>query len=148
MKISIILFTIITTLTTWADELSSTHTYSPLEGEWIYARASEASTLFIETKDKGMETFFHIQKDNKSSRLVEKKQGEMLNSYPIKSVNMNGLDIEIAYDQEDNVPLKTLIYPYRDIDNTWVIIHYREGENDVHFITPSKFLASIDYLDE
>ena len=130
-----------------AEDLSRTHTYSPLEGEWVYARASEASTLFIETQYKGKETFFHINDTNDGLYLIEQRP-EASMSYPIDKIERKGLDIEISYKEGANAPEKTLIYPYRDIDNAWVIIHYTPGENGVHFITPSKYLSSIEYLNE
>lgn len=129
-------------------ELSLTHTLSPLKGEWVYVRASEASTLFIETKNKANETFFEIVEIGNQPFFKEYSKN-FSKKLPIADIKKSGNEIEIFYQEHSIAPAKTLIYPYRDIPEAWVIIHFNKGEeNKVHFITSSKNLPKIEYYDE
>ena len=67
----------------------------------------------------------------------------------VKSISRNAMDITILYEANPEQIERTLIYPYRDIDQTWVLIHYKtQGENEMYFITPQQNWASIAYLNE
>lgn len=127
--------------------LSVTHKLTPLEDEWLYVRASEASTLFISEHNKGNEvTCAVIEKDGRQFFTETSATGTR--SFEIDRIEKNELAYEIYYKGDDFAD-KTLIYPFRDVDETWVIIHFTPGsENPVHFITLASNKASIPYLNE
>lgn len=145
----IVLLFVVFSLASKAD-LSQTHTASPLEGAWLYVRASEASTLFIEEHNKGKERFYSIENDELGNSWFSEYSLDTKYSYRIKELTRNELDILIHYHAEDYpAPQRTLIYPFRDVDDTWVVIHFYEGrENVMRFSTLAEKLDEIEYLNE
>lgn len=124
-----------------------THTLSPIENEWLYVRASEASTLFISESDKGKETTCAvIEKDGR--RYFTEKSAKETRSFEIKRIEKDDRTYNLYYTGNDFAE-RTVIYPFRDVDETWVVIHFVPGsENPVHFITHASNKSSIPYLNE
>ncbi|WOO40236.1 hypothetical protein [Rubellicoccus peritrichatus] len=131
-------------------DLSKTHTASPLEDKWVYVRASEASTLFIEKHLKGKERFFSIENDINGQHWFNELSNDTKFSFRIKEVSRNEMDVLIHYYAADYpVPQRTLIYPFRDVDDTWVVIHFYDNrENVMRFTTLAEKLGEIEYLSE
>ena len=124
-----------------------THTLTPLKDEWLYVRASEASTLFISEHNKGKEVTCAIVEEGGQLYFTE-KSAEGTRSFEIDRIEKDDHTYEIFY-QGDDFAEKTLIYPFRDVDETWVIIHFTpEAENPVHFITLASNKDHIPYLNE
>jgi len=127
--------------------LEETHTLSPIEGEWLYVRASEASTLFISESQKGKETTFSVREDTGRFYFTEMSQGNE-RSFEIDRIEKDDRTYNLHY-TGDEFAERTMIYPYRDVDEAWVLIHFTtEEENPVHFITRSSNKESIPYLNE
>lgn len=152
MKLKIITFLhafLIPICMTAQNNLAQSHSLSPLEGQWLYVRVSEASTLFIEKAHKGKETTFTIQTHDNQPISFNETQGANQTQYNIKGVERKGDDIHITYEPAENNPTKTLLYPFRDVDNTWAVIHYYTNRsNQLYFAAPASVLEGIDYIDE
>lgn len=127
--------------------LELTHTLSPIEQEWLYVRASEASTLFISESEKGNETTYEIVEKG-DRRFFRESNKDTTRSYEIDRIEKENRDYIIHY-KDDGFAERTLIYPFRDVDEAWVLIHYMpQAENPVHFVTHASNKSNIPYLNE
>ncbi len=119
--------------------------------DWAYARASEASTLFINksvAKDRpylrigeGQNGCFHADSfDGRERRLygireIKKQRDELV--FQLMPIDGSG-DVESVF----------TFYPYWDIDDTWVVIQKIPGleEKPIQFAIPQKLAHRIEVL--
>lgn len=119
--------------------------------DWAYARASEASTLFINesvAKDRpylrigeGQNGCFHADSfDGRERRLygiqeITKQRDELI--FQLAPIDGSG-DAESIF----------TFYPYWDIDDTWVVIQNIPGldEKPIQFAIPQKLAHRIEIL--
>ena len=127
--------------------LEQSHTLDPLKGEWLYVRASEASTLFLSEHSRGQETTCAIvEKDGELYFTETAPSGTR--SFAIERIEQQDRSYTLRY-KGHSFAEKTIIYPFRDVDETWVLIHFvAASENPVHFITLASNRANIPYLNE
>lgn len=139
-----------------ADGTATSHIWK--SGKYVYTRASEASTLFIETRFRGREPHFILSKSDPdgTSRTTPQKwtwkefDGAKSTTWTAELVKISGADRHFLLTDKEGREHKVLVYPFRDIEQTWVVIHYfpdRE-ENPIFFATPFSRLPEIEYLDE
>lgn len=110
---------------------------------WIFARASEASTLFIEPHFKGKVPYAHIiQTKNK------------LYWFEFDGIHSSLWKVHKYSEQEKQLTLyledggEVLILPYWDIDHCLLIIRKipTKEENPTHFAVPYQHLQSIPFI--
>lgn len=110
---------------------------------WIFARASEASTLFIEPHFKGKEPYGHLIKKNESLQWFEFDGNQ---SFVWNVSRYEETEKELRLFLEDGG--KVLIFPYWDIDQCLLIIRFAPDseENPTRFSVPYQHLSKIPYM--
>ena len=109
---------------------------------WIFARASEASTLFIEPHFKGAEPYAHLINSKKKLQWFE-YDGVKGTIWNITHYTKTNKDLTLYIENGDRV----VITPYWDIDHCLLIIRFTSDEeiNPTRFAVPYKNLTSIPY---
>lgn len=115
---------------------------SDLYTPWVFARASEASTLFIEPHFRGKEPYGHIIKNADTLQWFE-FDGEQALIWKITRFEEN--DKELYLFLEDGG--KVLVFPYWDIDQCLLVIRFtpNSDENPTRFSVPYQHLSEIPY---
>ncbi len=118
-----------------------------------YARASEASTLFINDTFASTPPYLRIEENPEGVYFAEDFDGERKLFFHIKRVERKNDDLFI-----DLVPTvqngggdrRYTIYPYTDIDDTFVVIQAisDEEEKPVKWAIPAKFGHRIEVMPE
>ena len=110
---------------------------------WVFARASEASTLFIEPHFKGVEPYAHLIKQEKVLHWFE-YDGKRSHLWEV--IKYTEGDKELTLFLEGGT--KIVLFPYWDIDQCLLIIRFEptEEENPTRFSTPYQYLSKIPYL--
>lgn len=111
---------------------------------WVFARASEASTLFIEPHFKGKEPYAHLLNVNGSYQWFE-FTGE--HSLLWKVLSFEETEKELTLHLEGGG--KVLAFPYWDIDHCLLIIRFDPDadENPTRFATPYQYLDTIPFME-
>ena len=113
-----------------------------------YARASEASTLFInESIAKRPPYLKFIEKNNKI--ILEDFDGRNLQKYSVKKVVRQNKELTLTLInslQPNQKETYFVIYPYWDIDDAFVVIQKIPGqeENPVKWAIDEKYASRID----
>lgn len=113
-----------------------------LQKPWVFARANEASALFIEPHHKGSEPYAHIIRTDEKLQWFE-FNGE--NSLIWDVIRFTETDKELTlYLQGGN---KVLFTPYWDIDHCLLVIRFSPEEeiNPTRFAIPYQFISSLPY---
>ena len=139
-----------------ADGTSVSHIWK--SGKYVYTRASEASTLFIETKFRGREPHFELSESPTAGDsgatpqkwIWKEFDGSKSTTWTAELRKISGADRHFLLTDKEGREHKVLVYPFRDIEQTWVVIHYfpDRDENPIFFATPFSRLPEIEYLDE
>jgi len=118
---------------------------SDLEKPWIFARASEASTLFIDPSLKGKEPYAHIIKQGDNLQWFE-FDGESSQLWKVDKHTVTDKELVLFLEGGG----KVLIFPYWDIDHCLLIIRFSTdgGENPTRFSVPYQYLSEIEYIKE
>lgn len=110
---------------------------------WLFARASEANTLFIEPRFKAKIPFGHVIKTDQLLFWCE-FDGERNYLWKVtKSAEQDGqLTLELGDAGE------VLVVPYPEIDHCLLIIRKdpKANENPTRFAVPYRFLGTIPFL--
>ena len=119
---------------------------------WIFVRASEASTLFIDDSLKNREPYGHllVGEDNRYQWL--EFDGKRTKRWKVAGTDRNEkqLTLHLTPIEEpvNGGTSRLVIYPYWDIDNCLVMIRFDPGaeENPVRFSTPYGFKSTLPHL--
>ena len=111
---------------------------------WVFARASEASTLFIEPHFKGSEPYAHLIKQEKVLHWFE-YDGKQSHLWKVTKYTED--DKELTLFLEGGA--KVVVFPYWDIDHCLLIIRFDPSleENPTRFSVPYQHLKGIPYLE-
>jgi len=122
-----------------------------LQEPWLFVRASEASTLFMDENFKEAAPFGHLALLSSGVKLWTEFDGRKTEFWIVLSSEKREkqwtLELQpLAKPKAD--PERLVIYPYWDIDQCLVMIRFVPGaaENPVHFATPYEFKDSLPYL--
>ena len=111
---------------------------------WVFARASEASTLFIEPHFKEKEPYGHVVHVNGKLDWLE-FDGEKFLTWNIAKYEESDRELTL-YLQGGG---KVLIFPYWDIDHCLLMIRFDPSAeiNPTRFSVPYQLLPTIPYLE-
>ena len=111
---------------------------------WVFARASEASTLFIEPHFKGSEPYGHLVKTADALYWFE-FDGKKSDLWVVTEYKEADKQLELHLENGSRV----LIFPYWDIDHCLLIIRKdsKLENNPTRFSVPYTLLPSIPYLE-
>lgn len=118
-----------------------------------YARASEASTLFISELFAAAPPYLRIEEKSKGVFLAEDFDGKQKRFFYISGVQQKNDDLHIELiptTRESGGNRSYTIYPYRDIDDTFVVIQAitNEEEKPVKWAIPAQFGHLIETMPE
>ena len=110
---------------------------------WVFARVSEANTLFIEPHFKGKIPFGHLIKTDQSLYWCE-FDGEK--NFLWKVTKFTEQDKQLSLELGDAG--EVLVFPYWDIDHCLLIIRKdpKAKENPTRFAVPYQHLGAIPFL--
>ena len=126
-------------------------TLNDLIKPWIFVRASEASTLFIDENFKDREPYGHLVLFGKDSHLWLEYDGTRTQLWRVTKEIRDEKQLTLTLRPFENPEAKLsklLIYPYWDIDHCLVMIRFdpEAEENPVRFSTPYEFKTTLPYL--
>ncbi len=115
-----------------------------LHKPWVFARASEASTLFIEPHYKGIEPYGHLIQGAETMHWVE-FDGKQSRLWKILSYVEGEKELTLTLDDGGQL----LVFPYWDIDHCLLIIRKDPNaeENPTRFAVPYDFLPTLPYME-
>ena len=118
-----------------------------------YARASEASTLFIHDVFADAPPYLRIKEQGEGVYVAEDFDGETKRFFHIAGVEKTPADLileMIPTGSESGGKRVYTIYPYRDIDHTFVVIQTisNEEERPVKWAIPAQFGDRIELMPE
>jgi len=119
---------------------------------WIFTRASEASTLFIEKDFKGREPYGNLFQLSEEVWVWAEYDGEFTQLWKILSHEKDEKQLVLMLQplaEPEAEPSKLVVFPYWDIDHCLVMIRFvPDGEeNPVRFATPYSFKDELPYLE-
>ncbi|MEM0896488.1 MAG: hypothetical protein AAGJ79_06345 [Verrucomicrobiota bacterium] len=120
---------------------------------WIFVRASEASTLFIDEAFEGREPYGHlVVRGEKDFQWLE-FDGSVTRLWNVSAFVRDEKQltltlIPVAGDGATE-PSQLVVYPYWDIDDCLIMIRFDPGaeENPVRFSTPYAFKHQLPFLE-
>lgn len=119
---------------------------------WIFVRASEASTLFIDDNLKNREPYGHLLvADNNQYHWLE-FDGTRTELWKVSGIDRSEKQLTLHLTpingHEDGRASRLVIYPYWDIDNCLVMIRFDPDaeENPVRFSTPYGLKSTLPHL--
>ncbi len=119
--------------------------------DWAFARASEASTLFINQSIAAAPPFMRIQEPHTGCFKLESFDGRTRTVYDIDRVETRNDEIILhlsaqAGSTHDGAVFT--LYPYWDIDDTWVVIQDIPGleEKPISFALPRELAHRIEVM--
>jgi len=115
-----------------------------LHRPWVFARASEASTLFIEPHFKNTEPYAHIVQTAKTLEWLE-FDGRAFHKWKILKYTESDKELTLYLTNGE----KVLIVPYWDIDHCLLMIRFapKSDTNPTRFAVPYQLLPSIPYME-
>lgn len=118
-----------------------------------YARASEASTLFIHENLASSPPYLRIEEKPTGVYWAEDFDGKQQRIFHITQVERKNNDLLIELvptTKKSGRKRNYTIYPYRDIDNTFVVIQAIDGQEEkpVRWAIPAQFGHLIDIMPE
>lgn len=118
---------------------------------WAFARASEASTLFINRSVAASPPFMRIREPRHGCFTLESFDGQVATTYEITAVERRGDEIILRLSRQRSAGREGAVftlYPYRDIDDTWVVIQDIPGleEKPIRFALPAHLAHRIEVL--
>ena len=113
-----------------------------------YARASEASTLFINESVAKKPPYLKITDEN-NQIILEDFDGKDLRKYKLKNISRQNKELTLTLSDQaksDSKEAYYVIYPYWDIDDAFVVIQKIPGqeENPVKWAIDEKYASRID----
>ncbi|WP_421724533.1 hypothetical protein [Bauldia sp.] len=122
-----------------------------LSREWAYARASEASTLFLNRSLASSPPFMRITEKPGPCLTLFSYDGHAYDEYTIRRVERSGEERTLFLENpkwQDANTITFVIYPYLDIDDTWVVIQDIPGleEKPVRFAVPAHLAHRIEIM--
>lgn len=119
--------------------------------DWAYARASEASTLFINESVAKARPYLRIGEGQDGCFHAESFDGRLRRLYEIRQITKQRDELVFQLKPIDGSGDKESVftfYPYWDIDDTWVIIQAIPGldEKPIQFAIPQKLAHRIEVL--
>ncbi len=119
--------------------------------DWAYARASEASTLFINESVSRNRPYLRIGEGQRGCFRADSFDGRVRRLYEIREITK--LRDELVFqlkpvDGFEDAESVFTFYPYWDIDDTWVVIQNIPGleEKPIQFAIPQKLAHRIEVL--
>jgi len=111
---------------------------------WVFARASEASTLFIEPHFKEREPYAHVVQTDEKFKWLE-FDGEKFHTWNITKYEES--EKELTLHLKDGG--KVLVFPFWDVDHCLLMIRFAPKEviNPTRFAVPYQLLPSIPYME-
>ena len=119
---------------------------------WLFVRASEASTLFIDESFRGREPYGHLTVVREGKYQWLEFDGKQTTLWDVVEVARDArqltLQLTSTVGGQETKDARLVIYPYWDIDNCLVMIRFDDGaeENPVRFSTPYSFKRELPYL--
>ena len=118
---------------------------------WIFVRASEASTLFIDENFKSREPYGHLILLEKDSFLWLEYSGTQTQLWQVTKSTRDEKQLTLLlqpFEDPAAKPSRLVIYPYWDIDHCLVMIRFdpEAEENPVRFATPYELKTTLPYL--
>ncbi len=119
---------------------------------WIFVRASEASTLFIDETLKGREPYGHLIVLDESRYQWLEFDGVSTALWNVTCIERDERQMTVHLQSivanPEAKPSRLVVYPYWDIDDCLVMIRFDPGaeENPVRFSTPYSFKGNLPYL--
>lgn len=119
--------------------------------DWAYARASEASTLFINQSVAKERPYLRIREAEDGCLQFESFDGRERSVYAVREIVKRRDELVFELSAIGGASLDDTIftfYPYRDIDDTWVVIHAIPGrdEKPIHFAIPQELAHRIEVM--
>ncbi len=118
---------------------------------WVFVRASEASTLFIDDQFRGREPYGHLLAIGNDRFQWLEFDGSATTVWDVTEIHRSEKQLTLhlsatATDREKK-PSRLVVYPYWDIDHCLVMIRFVPGaeENPVRFCTPYAFKDNLPY---
>ncbi len=122
---------------------------SDLVQPWLFVRASEASTLFIDESYEGREPYGHLtlSKTGEPESWLE-YDGAATAVWKVGEVTRTDQQLELELFGSSSKS-KLVVYPFWDIDDCLIMIRFDEGqeENPVRFSTPYYYKDTLPYLE-
>ena len=117
-------------------------TIADLHKPWLFARASEASTLFIEPHFKGKEPYAHVIKIKDKLQWME-YDGSGFKLWEVEATKTDKKELTLLLKGGGRV----LIFPYWDIDHCLVMIRFAPGKetNPTRFAVPYHLLPKVPF---
>lgn len=119
--------------------------------DWAYARASEASTLFINKSVAKARPYLRIGEGQNGCFHADSFDGRERRLYEIQAITKQRDELVFQLEPIDGSgDAKSIFtfYPYWDIDDTWVVIQNIPGldEKPIQFAIPQKLAHRIEVL--
>lgn len=110
---------------------------------WLFARVSEASSLFIEPQYKNKVPYAHIVQTGNKIEWIE-FNGSKFERWEVSKYKESNKDLTLYLIGGS----KVLITPFWDIDQCLLIIRFTLGEEDnpTRFSVPYQLLSTIPYM--
>lgn len=119
---------------------------------WIFVRASEASTLFIDESFKDREPYGHLVVLGEKRTQWLEFDGKETTLWDVTGATRNEKELTLRLvptaGETEKKPSRLVIYPYWDIDHCLVMIRFDPGaeENPVRFSTPYSLKDDLPHL--
>ena len=115
---------------------------------WLFVRASEASTLFIDEAFKDSEPYGLLLKKGEDGHAWLEFDGEKTTVWQVDGTERNEKQLTLSLTRENRTS-KLVVYPYWDIDHCLIMIRFEPDaeENPVRFATPYHFMKELPYLE-
>ena len=119
--------------------------------DWAFARASEASTLFINQSIAAAPPFMRIKEPKPGCFTLESFDGRNRTVYDVDRVETRNDEIILHLSAQSGAAHDGAVftlYPYWDIDDTWVVIQDIPGleEKPIRFALPRELAHRIEVL--
>ena len=119
--------------------------------DWAYARASEASTLFINEAVAAAPPYMRIREPAPGCLHLESFDGRKRDHYAITEITRQRDELIFRLKPRDDPGAADVVftlYPYWDIDDTWVVIQDIHGleEKPISFALPQHLAHRIEVM--
>lgn len=123
-----------------------------LRHPWLFVRASEASTLFIDKNFKNREAYGNLLELSDGVKLWAESDGVVTELWQVISSEKDDKQLTLQLQPLANPtaePSRLVVFPYWDIDHCLVMIRFvpDADENPVRFATPYHFKDELPYLE-
>ena len=119
--------------------------------DWAFARASEASTLFVNQSFAKKRPYLRIREAAQGCLQFENFDGREKSVYAVREIVRRRDELVFRLAATDNSSQDDTVftfYPYRDIDDTWVVIQALPGQDEkpIHFAIPQELSHRIEVM--